>query len=53
VASLEGNNLVIFYCLVAFEIGLIRGVISLKGDNLVILYCLVAFENLTYYLLLF
>jgi hypothetical protein len=33
VASLKGDNLVIFYCLVAFEIGLIRGVISLKGDK--------------------
>jgi hypothetical protein len=44
VASLEGDNLVIFYFLVAFKIGLIRGVASLKGDNLVIFYCLIAFE---------
>jgi hypothetical protein len=42
VVSLKGDNLVIFYCLVAFEIGLIRGVASLKGDNLVIFYCLIA-----------
>jgi hypothetical protein len=42
VASLEGENLVVFYYLSAS--GLIRGVASLEGDNLVVFYYLSAHE---------
>ena len=37
-ASLKGNNLVVFYCSVHLNSGLIRGMASLKGNNLVVFY---------------
>ena len=53
-ASLKGDNLVVFYHLAASEIwyktgvsegsGLIRGVASLEGDNLVVFYHLAVSE---------
>ena len=44
-ASLEGDNLVVFYYLSVSETGLIRGVASLEGDNLVVFYYLSVSEN--------
>jgi hypothetical protein len=44
VASLEGNNLLIFYFLRAFEICPHKMVASLEGDNQLVFYYLSAFE---------